>query len=569
MKRRFPILFILCCVSLLGASFLAPPGEQLWRFITGGRIRSWPAVGNNSVIYSISEDRYLYALNKEGKQLWRLDLEERVSDCFAIGYDGTLYVGLKKGVILAINPRGIPIWRYDIKSEIKYAPAMNSDGTLMFITQQGELLAVSHTGLLRWKQRLDLTPAESPVTDAEGTIYIPLSEEQLLSLYPWGQEKWRLSLRGIPCTPAIARDGTLIVGTDQGLLYAIGEDGQILWNLVFASAVRSPVIDSGGNIYGGLAGGRLFRTSKAGKLEWTVRVGGNVSPSCALGKSGTVYVSANNNYLYAFSAGGAVLWSLPVKGKLTHPVLSSEGTLYVGSSDWSLYAFRAEIPGDSAWPQYRHDFLHSGRSGRIIDTLSVNERYGQNPDFLYFKNLLLSKDPRLMEKGLAEIRRRYDNFILKADRVYLFYLLGRVAGGSIVEENRGFSYPTDGYSTIRAQACNLYTVIGGFYARDLLLRLVRYEKDTSMKAAAIHCLGMLQSDPQGEAVHGIAALLFSLGQDTSANSVAREGIAALENIGRYHGSLPPEGIKILLAIAGGNYLDNIKQQATAVLKAIY
>lgn len=568
MKKALTLLCILCLISLLGASILVPQGERLWRFITGGRIRSFPAVGYNGVVYCVSEDRYLYALNREGKQLWRLDLEERVSDCFAAGYDGTLYVGLKKGIILAVNPRGIPIWRYDAKNEIAYSPAMQRDGTVMFLTQQGELFSISHTGFLRWKLTLDQPPADSPVTDAEGTIYVPLDRGRLSALSPWGREKWNIELRGNPSTPAIAADGTLVVGTDLGLLYSIRADGHILWELSFDSGLSAPVLDDDGNIYAGLGRGGLCRASGKGELEWTIRLGRSVTGSCALGGSGTAYVSADDNYLYAVSSGGAVLWSLPARGKLTHPVLCPQGVLYAGSDDWSVYAFKAEAPADSAWPQYRHDSLHTGSSSRLTATASINERYGKNPDFLYFKGLLLSNNPELMEKGLAEIRYRYDHFFLREDGIYLFYLLGLVAGGGMLERNKVYSYPADGYSKIRAQACELYTLIGGFYARDLLLRLVRDEGDAGMKAAAIRCLGILQSDPQGDAVHEISSLLRSPGQDTSANSVARAGITALVKIYRYHGNLPAEGIRTLLAVAGGDYLDNVKQQATAALQAI-
>jgi outer membrane protein assembly factor BamB len=568
MKKVLPLLCTLCLISLLGASFLVPQGERLWRFITGGRIRSWPAVGCADTVYCISEDRYLYALNTEGKQLWRLYLEERVSDCFVVGYDGSLYVGLKGGIILAVNPRGLPIWRYDIKGELKYSPAMQRDGTLAVISQQGELAAISHTGFLRWKQTLGGAPADGPVTDGEGAIYVPLEGGLLSALSPWGREKWNIRLRGNPRTPAVAADGTLVVGTGLGLLYSIRTDGHILWELSFDSALSAPVIDNDGNIYVGQGSGTLCRVSGKGELEWKVRLGGSISRSCTLGESGTVYASADNDYLYAVSAGGAIIWSLPVRGNLTHPALSSQGILYAGSDDWSIYALKAEKPADSAWPQYRHDSRHTGRSTRAVDTRSINERYGTNPDFLYFKGLLLSDNPGLMEKGLTEIRRRYDHYLLKEDGVYLFYLLGLVAGGSLSEENKKYSYPSNGYSTIRAQACELYTLIGGFYARDLLLRLVRDDGDAGMKAEAVHCLGMLQSDPQGDAVHAIFSLVRSPGRSGEANSVAREGTAALVKIANYHGNLPAEGIQALLAVAGGNYIDNVKQQAMAALQAI-
>ncbi len=568
MKKLFLLPVTLFGAYLLCTSFLTPQGEQHWRFITGGRVRSAPAVGQNGVIYVIAEDRYLYALNPDGKRLWRLYLEKRVSDCFSVGYDGSIYVGLKTGIILAINPYGKTIWQFDTKAEIKYAPALFRDGTVLFTTQNGDLFALSHTGLLRWKKSLSLPPADSPVTDVDGTIYVPLAGAELLALYPWGETKWRLSLIGEPDSPAISANGTVLVGTDAGLLYAVDTDGTVFWRALFDSPVLYSVLDKSGNIYGTLADGRVFCISPEGKILWSVRLGKRISRSPALGQSGTIYVATDNNFLYALSPGGAVLWSLPVKGELTHPVLSPQGMLYAGSSDWLVYAFQAEKSQQSAWPLYGHDSLHSGSSSRKKQSYDINKQYAGNPDFLYFKNLLLSNNPHLIEKGLTAAEERYRHSTIYSAKEYLFYLLGLVAGKNIVEYEKGFHYPTAGYSKIRERACRLYTLIGGFYSRNLLLRIMRDDRDISMKTTAVHCLGMLQSDPRGAAVRIMASLVFSAGRNTPNNSLAREVIRAMGSIARYQGALPREGIKALLAITGGNYLDNVKQQAVYTLEKL-
>jgi len=568
MKQYVFFLSIFMCIFILCTSFLSPPGEQLWRFITGGRIRSQPAVGNNGIVYVISEDRYLYALNPEGVALWQRDLTERVSDCFTIGYDGSIYVGFKNGIITAINPCGKIIWNYNTKETLKYSPALHSDGSLFFVTDEGNIFALSHTGTVRWKKNLALQPSSSPVSDTDGTLYLPLFRQGLLALYAWGEEKWQLSLSGNPCTPAIAADGTLFLGTDAGNLYAIHPHGCILWSFTFNSEVLSPVIGMNGTIYGTLKNGQVFCLNKHGELLWIVSVGTAVSRSCIIGSSGTLYVSSDDNYIHALSPSGTVLWSHQVKGELTHLVLSQQGVLYAGSSDWSLYAFQAEKSMASPWPQYQHDSSHSGQSLRKIRKLSIEDLYGKDPDFLYFKNLLLSFNPHLMQKGLEEIQQRYDCLAIKSSRAYLFYLLGKVTGISITEIDKHYNYPEDGYSRIREQACLLYTLIGGFYARDLLLHIIEDEKDVSMKAVAIHCLGILRSDPKGSAVKQMAALISFNSHSAPNNSVAREIIRTMSNIAYYHGTIPASGIKTLLTISQGQYLKNVKEQALAVLQEI-
>jgi outer membrane protein assembly factor BamB len=550
------------------ASFLTPQGDELWRFITGGRIRSQPAIGKDGIIYIISEDRYLYALNNQGRQLWRCDLHERVSDCFCLGYDGSIYVGLKKGKILAINPKGKIIWEYDIHETLSYSPALHSDGTLFFIGQEGKLIALSHTGIPRFQIKLNLKPSANPATDSDGTLYLPLRQNQIIALYPWGEKKWQLTLKGNPCTPVITSEGTVIVGTDQGLLYAIDPNGFILWTFTFNAEVLYPIIGRNDTIYGILKTSKAFSLSKNGELLWIVQVGKAALSSCSLGSSGTIYLYSGGNFIHALSPTGTIIWSLPIKGELTNPVLADQGILYAGSDNWSLYAFKAEKPCQSPWPQFQHDPGHSSHSLRVIQTPSIEDLYGQNPDFLYLKSLLWSLNPWLIEKGLTEIQVRYDQLAINSSRPYLLYLLAKVASQNIFEINRHYGYPVDGYSAIREQACLLYTLLGGFSARDFLLKLVGEEKDPSMKAVAVRCLGILRSDPEGNAVQKMASIISVDSQNTLDNRIAKEIIQAFRKIAYYHGVLPQNGIKTLLTISNSNYLSEVKELALNALEEL-
>ena len=565
MKQWRKLLLVFFAAYLMASSFLAPQGNELWRFITGGRIRSQPAMGRNGTVYFISEDRYLYALDREGIQLWRCDVHGRVSDCFCIGYDGTIYLGLKNGRILAINPRGRIIWEYDTRDEIDYSPALLCDGTLFFIGRQGKLTALSHSGELRFQINLQQNPAANPVTDADGTLYLPLRPNRLLALFPWGERKWEIALEGDPSAPAIASDGTLIVGTDQGNLYAIAPDGIILWTHAFNAGIISPVLGKNDTIFTALKTGQALALNKNGSLLWMVRVGKTVSSSCNVGSSGTVYIPSGDNFLHALSPSGTILWSLPVNGVLTPPVLSDQGMLYAGSSDWSVYAFKMEKPMESAWPQFQHDPRHSSHSLRIIGNSFMDDLYGENPDYQYFKNLLFSDDTALIEKGLAAIQARYEQLNIGSGKPYLLYFLARCAGRSVLEAERNRTYPFSGYSAIREQACLLYTLIGGFSSRELLLKIVAEDRDTAMKGVAIRCLGLLKSDPEGAAVMSMASLITQNRQTSPDNRVAREIIQSLAEIARYHGLLPQEGVRTLLAIANGNYLAEVKELALTAL----
>src|SRR4030042_6931462 len=105
------------CVAILFISlipFFPTQGESrepLWRFITGGRIRSFPAIGRDGNVYVLSDDRFLYSLTHSGEQRWRYYLEERLTDNFVVGYDGMIYIGYKTGELIALHRYRRKVWQ--------------------------------------------------------------------------------------------------------------------------------------------------------------------------------------------------------------------------------------------------------------------------------------------------------------------------------------------------------------------------------------------------------------------------------------------------------------------------
>ena len=71
---------------------LAPstPGNQLWRFKTGNRILSSPAVSPSlDIIYFGSFDKYVYALNAtSGKEIWKYPAQQAVVSSPVVSPDG-------------------------------------------------------------------------------------------------------------------------------------------------------------------------------------------------------------------------------------------------------------------------------------------------------------------------------------------------------------------------------------------------------------------------------------------------------------------------------------------------
>jgi outer membrane protein assembly factor BamB len=565
---KYRLLGVLLVTFTFLFTVRADSRDPLWRFITGGRIRSFPAVGWDGSVYVLSDDRFLYALTPGGEQRWRYYLEERLTDCFAIGYDGMIYVGYKTGELIAVHGYGQKVWQYDTGGTLHYSPAIRSDGGICLATDEGDFFVISHTGALLWKRALGGAPSSPPAADVDNSLYIPLKTGELVALQPWGDVKWRLRLSGTPAAPAIGGDGRIYVGTAAGYLYAVDPAlPKIAWSTSFQGGVFSPVVGANETVCVATGAGEVASVSADGETRWTIPLGEVPAGPCVLGADGTIFVSTLQSTLYALDPLGRIKWNVKVKGVLTQLCLSPQEILYAGSSDWAMYAFPAEKPSAAAWPAFQHDVSHTGASSRSYTPYSIERQYAGNPDFVYYQSLFLSGDAELMEKGLREIGTLVAADGVKERRPYLLYLLRRMAGFTVVEEEKGVKFPLRGFSEIRQHACELYTQLGGLEAYPLLLAVLKRDPDFRMKAVAARCLGRLASDRGMEAVTAMARLIQAGGSEPD-NTFAREVVVAMRNIAAHQGMLPRDGVQALLAISGGPYNTSVRDLARETLREL-
>jgi len=76
--------------------------EKLWEFITGGEIRSSPAVAGSAIIVC-SEDGRIYAIDAtSGEELWNYATGDKITSSPAVA-NGVIYVGSHDGTLYAIE----------------------------------------------------------------------------------------------------------------------------------------------------------------------------------------------------------------------------------------------------------------------------------------------------------------------------------------------------------------------------------------------------------------------------------------------------------------------------------
>ncbi|MHC4687983.1 MAG: outer membrane protein assembly factor BamB family protein, partial [Planctomycetota bacterium] len=213
-----------------------PDGTEKWRFVTGGDVRSPPAIGADGTIYVGSRDNNLYAINRNGTEKWRFATGGDVYSP-AIGADGTIYVGSRDFNLYAINPDGTEKWRFATGGLVSSSPAIGADGTIYVGSYDNNLYAINPDGTEKWRFATGYTVSSSPAIGADGTIYVGSSDSNLYAVYstspglahtPWPMFHHDLKHTGrvlpLPDIKANGSDGPLTIPYGANLTVTIALD---------------------------------------------------------------------------------------------------------------------------------------------------------------------------------------------------------------------------------------------------------------------------------------------------------------------------------------------------------
>ena len=562
MKLRLAILVLalsLCVPSLVRSDAVHPPPLSiLWRYATGGQIRSRPAVGTEGTVYAASEDGFLYAWDPAGRLLWRSDLGWLPWDCLALGGDGTIYTGLKNKDFLAINPSGHLLWRFHLDSLPAGDPAVAADGTVYVGTTAGTLAALSHLGRPQWSITLPGAITRAPAVDGAGTIYLVAADRRLYALTQWGEFKWSLPIPAVPTALAIAAGGTVLVGTVEGSVIAVNPGGDVAWRTSTGSRVAG-VSAGAGQVVVASSNGQVIGLTDKGVQLWKLAAGKRMETAPLLDSSVPYELAADGTLLPVDRARPGTE-SFPV-GTFGSIVLSGAGTFYVGGRDWILYAIGvprlpdARLAADggatsAAWPQEGHDQGHSGRTD--AGPPGGNEALlNAIPDYLYLQSLAGADNRDMILLLLANIRGRIDDRSIGKSTWYVVRLLEQLSGEGILNPVYRNLKVINSFPDVRTEAARLLGLVGSTRSRHALIQVMANEYDPVALSTEIRALGFLASDSDGASSRAIAEALARAGMSPPDDRIADAVLDALERIGTYEGGVgEPAAIAAVLAISG-------------------
>ncbi|MDD5528768.1 MAG: PQQ-binding-like beta-propeller repeat protein [bacterium] len=280
-------------------------GAYRWKYTTGGRIRPSPVVSSNSsVIYTMSDDGYLYAISSNDTLIWKTlttSTGSKYSSPTLSPDDSTIYVGCSNNKLYAMNTSdGSVKWSFLAGDEIQSSPAYGvytdtfgvTDTAIYVGSYDGKLYAVTaRTGLIKWSRPLGGSVNSSPALDVtRGMVYVGSNNHRLNALnISDGVVRWTTTLAGNPkySSPAIALPNNLIyIGDDAYTIYIIAnyvDHGTIVCQKTYWYQITSPAIAADTSIWFNEYSHRLHRihcyktptSIEEGKLDFKINSGKN------------------------------------------------------------------------------------------------------------------------------------------------------------------------------------------------------------------------------------------------------------------------------------------------------
>jgi eukaryotic-like serine/threonine-protein kinase len=306
-----------------------------WKFQTGGRLISSPAIVNGTA-YIGSFDGSLYAVDAErGAVKWKFETEGSVPSSPAVA-GGLVYFGSYDGNFYAVDSAtGKKRWSFQTEGERRFA-AKNINGILpeketmpdfwdfylsspvvwegkvYFGSGDGNIYALDATsGGLKWKFKTGNVVHTSPAI-ANSTLFIGGFDTFFYALNATtGEEKWRYKTgedpsihnqEGITSSAAVA-DGIVYFGCRDSHLYFLeAETGRRITEFFGGGGwiSNSPAIKDGKVYFGGGSDGHFqWLDSKTGTAVYSLNIeaGTFASPVIA---GNLLYVATFSNELKAF-----------------------------------------------------------------------------------------------------------------------------------------------------------------------------------------------------------------------------------------------------------------------------
>lgn len=295
----------------------AATGDVVWRFVTGGEVRSRPAIDSPSgQVYFGSADGGLYCCDLDGKQLWRTDTGAAIYSSPLLA-GNALVVANNAGDIIALDrATGKELWR---NTEPGYAIEADlcSDGTRVYAGCWDRMVYAVDlaTGALVWK-----APSKGAEKEGGAARYYSPGDSGPVVV----GDRLFVPDRAYCLTVLEAATGKQLLSEDKCAAIAAGPDGK--------------------HAYIRQSDGRVTKRTADGTVVWTAQVPTGYVPTPPTVADGYVWmVSGLGTVSCIDDATGQVVWqnkAFPDLYAFAAPAVA-QGRVYLADMGGNLLALRA------------------------------------------------------------------------------------------------------------------------------------------------------------------------------------------------------------------------------------
>ncbi|MGM9698137.1 MAG: PQQ-binding-like beta-propeller repeat protein [Prevotella sp.] len=242
---------------------LTPNGTLRWTAQLGAAVKAAPAVTSDGVVYVLTDDGTLHALNAEDGSVKWSKTDEGKAGGVAVDADGNIYIGTSSGM-WSYKADGSKRWSCDKALNVtERGGSLALSNGLVYAALKGKngVAAVDmNTGKTAWTYATTSGDCYHPIVDTEGTVYIC---EKSGGLY------------------AVSKSGSLVwkYDTDVNFIYtgfALGNDG-----CAYISEYASPF--------------NLLKITKSGNVSVESGIGAQTMSAITIGPDRRIYYCTNGS----------------------------------------------------------------------------------------------------------------------------------------------------------------------------------------------------------------------------------------------------------------------------------
>ena len=218
-------------------------GEEIWKYKTNDLLFSTPVIRNGAVYFG-NEDGCLHAVSAEtGKLLWKFPTGGWIRSMPAAFHNEKLYFGSIDKNLYAVRTDGTLAWKFRM-GDVAGVPVVN-EGIVYCGSRDANFYAIdAESGRMIWKVPMpNFVSGQACITD--DAIYVGCWDCNLYKLNHKGGTVWKFPTKGYLNAGPSAHGDRLYFGCWDCNFYCIGKDGRLLWKFPMSITAQSRLLVEG------------------------------------------------------------------------------------------------------------------------------------------------------------------------------------------------------------------------------------------------------------------------------------------------------------------------------------